>query len=143
MPSTATRGSKVETSPSRQSRIVPLISERSLPSPLARIVLLAAEPVKASLRRAQTRHAALTEPAASRNPFILTRGNGSFWKPLQGDVSTLLQRGTFLLCRDTVNGNIKALLRRGRGYKNLRYLLLKAQRMAVTKTAFLVLQKAA
>lgn len=28
---------------------------------------------------------------------------------------------------ETVNGNIKALLRRGRGYKNLRYLLLKAQ----------------
>ena len=35
------------------------------------------------------------------------------------------------------------LLRRGRGYKNLRYLLLKAQRMAVTKTEFIVLQKAA
>jgi transposase len=44
---------------------------------------------------------------------------------------------------EAVNGNIKALLRRGRGYKNLHYLLLKAQRMAVTKTEFLVLQKAA
>jgi len=44
---------------------------------------------------------------------------------------------------EAVNGNIKALLRRGRGYKNLRYLLLKAQRMAATKTEFLVLQKAA
>jgi transposase len=44
---------------------------------------------------------------------------------------------------EAVNSNIKALLRRGRGYKNLRYLLLKAQRMAVTKTEFLVLQKAA
>jgi transposase len=44
---------------------------------------------------------------------------------------------------EAVNGNIKALLRRGRGYKNLRYLLLKVQRMAVTKTEFLVLQKAA
>jgi transposase len=44
---------------------------------------------------------------------------------------------------EAINGNIKALLRRGRGYKNLRYLLLKAQRMAVTKTEFLVLQKAA
>jgi hypothetical protein len=32
---------------------------------------------------------------------------------------------------------------RGRGYKNLGYLLLKAQRMAVTKTEFIVLQKAA
>ncbi len=44
---------------------------------------------------------------------------------------------------EAVNGNIKSLLRRGRGYQNLRYLLLKAQRMAVTKTEFLVLQKAA
>jgi hypothetical protein len=31
---------------------------------------------------------------------------------------------------EAVNGNIKALLRRGRGYSNLRYLLLKAQRLA-------------
>ena len=42
-----------------------------------------------------------------------------------------------------VNGNIKALLRRGRGYKNLRYLLLKAQRLAALKTEFLILRKAA
>jgi transposase len=44
---------------------------------------------------------------------------------------------------EAVNGNIKSLLRRGRGYKNLRYLLLKAQRMAVTKTEFITLQKIA
>ena len=44
---------------------------------------------------------------------------------------------------EAVNGNIKALLRRGRGYKNLRYLLLKAQRMAALKADFLVLRKAA
>ncbi len=44
---------------------------------------------------------------------------------------------------EAINGNIKALLRRGRGYKNLGYLLLKAQRMAVTKTEFIVFQKAA
>ena len=44
---------------------------------------------------------------------------------------------------EAVNGNIKTLLRRGRGYKNLRYLLLKAQRMAVAKTEFVVFQKAA
>lgn len=44
---------------------------------------------------------------------------------------------------EAVNGNIKALLRRGRGYKNLDYLLLKAQRMAVTKTEFVVYRKAA
>lgn len=44
---------------------------------------------------------------------------------------------------EAVNGNIKALLRRGRGYKNLRYLLLKAQRIAATRTEFVVFQKAA
>jgi transposase len=36
---------------------------------------------------------------------------------------------------EAVNSNIKALLRRGRGYKNIRYLPLKAE--------FLVLRKAA
>ena len=44
---------------------------------------------------------------------------------------------------EAVNGNIKMLLRRGRGYQNLRYLLLKAQRMAATKTEFVVFRKAA
>ena len=44
---------------------------------------------------------------------------------------------------EAVNGNIKSLLRRGRGYKNLRYMLLKAQRMAVTKAEFVVFKKAA
>jgi transposase len=44
---------------------------------------------------------------------------------------------------EAVNGNIKSLLRRGRGYKNLRYLLLKAQRMAVTRTEFVAFKKAA
>src|SRR5215472_10010429 len=44
---------------------------------------------------------------------------------------------------EAVNGNIKALLRRGRGYRDLNYLLLKAQRLAATKTEFIALQKAA
>ena len=44
---------------------------------------------------------------------------------------------------EAVNGNIKSLLRSGRGYKNLRYLLLKAQRMAATKTEFVAFKKAA
>ena len=44
---------------------------------------------------------------------------------------------------EAVNGNIKALLRRGRGYRDMHYLLLKAQRMAVTKTEFVAFQKAA
>jgi transposase len=44
---------------------------------------------------------------------------------------------------EAVNANIKALLRRGRGYKNIRYLLLKAQRLATLKAEVLVLRKAA
>jgi transposase len=44
---------------------------------------------------------------------------------------------------EAVNGNIKALLRRGRGYRDMNYLLLKAQRLAATKTEFVAFQKAA
>ena len=44
---------------------------------------------------------------------------------------------------EAVNGNIKALLRRGRGYRDLNYLLLKAQRLAATKTEFVAFRKAA
>jgi transposase len=44
---------------------------------------------------------------------------------------------------EAVNGNIKSLLRRGRGYKDLRYLLLKAQRMAAIKSEVVVLARAA
>ena len=38
---------------------------------------------------------------------------------------------------------LKALLRRGRGYRDLNYLLLKAQRLAAAKTEFVAFQKAA
>jgi transposase len=44
---------------------------------------------------------------------------------------------------EAINSNIKTRLRRGCGYQNLRYLLLKVQRMAATKTEFIVLKKAA
>ena len=74
-------------------------------------------------------------------------------KPFQNLALMLLDHldGIFNYCRtrvpfgvvEAINGNIKTLLRRGRGYKNLAYLLLKAQRMAVTKTEFIVLQEAA
>jgi transposase len=37
---------------------------------------------------------------------------------------------------EAVNGNIRMLINRGRGYKNLRYLLLKAKRRAVTNVEF-------
>jgi len=44
---------------------------------------------------------------------------------------------------EAVNRNIKALLRRGRDYRDMNYLLLKAQRSAAPKTEFLALQKTA
>ena len=44
---------------------------------------------------------------------------------------------------EAINGNLKTLMRRGRGYKNLRYFLLKAQRMAALKTEFVAFRKAA
>jgi transposase len=44
---------------------------------------------------------------------------------------------------EAVNGNIKALLQRGRGYRDLNYLLLKAQRLAATKTEFVAFRRAA
>ncbi len=44
---------------------------------------------------------------------------------------------------EAVTGKIKALLRRGRGYSNLCYLLLKAQRMASLKTEWVVFLTAA
>lgn len=61
------------------------------------------------------------------------------------------QEGLLNYCRakvrlgvvEAVNGNIKSILRRGRGYRNLRYLLLKAQHMAASRTEFLALQNAA
>ena len=74
-------------------------------------------------------------------------------KPMEKLAQTLLNHleGILNYCKtkvplgvvEAVNGNIKALLRRGRGYRDLKYLLLKAQRLAVTKTEFIALEKAA
>jgi transposase len=74
-------------------------------------------------------------------------------RPFEKLAATLLDHldGILNYCRtkvplgvvEAVNGNIKGILRRGRGYKNLRYLLLKAQRMAATRTQFAVSQKVA
>lgn len=44
---------------------------------------------------------------------------------------------------EAINANIRALINRGRGYKDLEYLLLKAQRMAATNTQFVVFRKVA
>ena len=41
---------------------------------------------------------------------------------------------------EAINGNIRMLINRGRGYKNMRYLLLKAKRMAVTNTEYVAFQ---
>jgi hypothetical protein len=74
-------------------------------------------------------------------------------KPMEKLANMLLNHleGILNYCRtkvrlgvvEAVNGNIKALLRRGRGYRNLNYLLLKAQRLAATRTEFVAFQKAA
>ncbi len=74
-------------------------------------------------------------------------------EPFQKLAEMLLrhQEGILNYCRtkvpfgvvEAVNGNIKALMRRGRGYSNLRYLLLKAQRMAALKTEIVVFRKTA
>ena len=42
---------------------------------------------------------------------------------------------------EAINGNIRMLINRGRGYKNLRYLLLKAKRMVVTNTEYVAFRK--
>jgi transposase len=42
---------------------------------------------------------------------------------------------------EAINGNIRMLINRGRGYKNMRYLLLKAKRMAVTNTEFVAFKQ--
>jgi transposase len=73
-------------------------------------------------------------------------------KPMEKLARTLLNHleGILNYCKtkvpmgvvEAVNGNIKALLRRGRGYRDLNYLLLKAQRLAATKTEFVAFQKA-
>ena len=41
---------------------------------------------------------------------------------------------------EAVNGNIRLLINRGRGYQNLRYLLLKAKRLAVTNVEFIAVR---
>ena len=42
---------------------------------------------------------------------------------------------------EAITGNIKSLLRRGRGYKNLRYLLLKVKRLAVSNLEFIAVRR--
>jgi hypothetical protein len=63
-------------------------------------------------------------------------------KPLEKLADTLLKHAegiaNYCLTKvrfgvvEAVKGNIRMLINRGRGYKNLRYLLLKAKRVAVS-----------
>ena len=72
-------------------------------------------------------------------------------KPLEALADILLKHvdGILNYCRtkvrfgvvEALNGNIRMLINRGRGYKNVRYLLLKAKRMAVTNAEFVELQQ--
>jgi transposase len=72
-------------------------------------------------------------------------------KPMEKLAGRLLHiEGILNYCRtkvpmgvvEAVNGNIKARLRRGRGYRDMNYLLLKGQRLAATKTESATFQKA-
>jgi transposase len=72
-------------------------------------------------------------------------------RPVQDLAETLIKHlgGIMNYCRtkvrfgvvEAINGNIRMLINRGRGYKNLRYLLWKVRRTAVTKTGYVALQK--
>jgi transposase len=42
---------------------------------------------------------------------------------------------------EAINGNIRMMINRGRGYRNLRYLLLKVRRIAVINAEYIALQK--
>jgi transposase len=44
---------------------------------------------------------------------------------------------------EAINGNIRMMINRGRGYRNLRYLLLKVRRMAVINAEYIALQRMA
>ena len=74
-------------------------------------------------------------------------------KPFEELAVTLLKHleGIANYCRtkvrmgvvEAVNGNIRMLINRGRGYKNLRYLLLKAKRLAVSNLELLAVRRIA
>jgi transposase len=91
-------------------------------------------------------HAELLEEL-DRSTAVATVGTLS--KPRENAVgsprrhSQLLPHESTLRSSGSHQRQHQTLFRRGPGYKNLGYPLLKAQRMAVTKTEFIVFQKAA
>src|SRR2546427_13200740 len=72
-------------------------------------------------------------------------------KPFEKLADTLLKHleGIANYCRtkvrmgvvEAVNGNIRMLINRGRGYKNLRYLLLKAKRLSASNLDLLAVRR--
>ncbi len=65
---------------------------------------------------------------------------GMLLKHLEGILNYCRTRVRFGVV-EAINGNIRMLINRGRGYQNMRYLLLKAQRMVVTNTEYVAFQK--
>ena len=61
-------------------------------------------------------------------------------KHLQGILSYCRTKVRFGVV-EAVNGNIRMLINRGRGYKNVRYLLLKAKRMNTSNLEFVAVQR--
>jgi transposase len=68
-------------------------------------------------------------------------GKGKRWLVLTRWVN--LSESKRQMLNELFSLNRRMLLSRGRGYENLRYLLLKAQRLAATKTEFIAMKKAA
>lgn len=66
----------------------------------------------------------------------------TLWNHLQGILNYCRTKVRFGVV-EAINANLKSLLRRGRGYRNLEYLLLKARRMTATNVEFIVVRKAA
>jgi transposase len=64
---------------------------------------------------------------------------GTLLKHLHGILNYCRTKVRFGLV-EAVNGNIRMLINRGRGYQNLRYMLLKAKRMAVSNIEFVAVQ---
>ena len=70
-------------------------------------------------------------------------------KPFEDLAAMLLKHldGILNYCRtkvrfgvvEALNGNIRMMINRGRGYQNLRYLLLKVKRMVVTNLEFIAI----
>ncbi|MGA2772333.1 MAG: transposase [Bryobacteraceae bacterium] len=78
---------------------------------------------------------------------IIKGKRGQRLKPFEELAAMLLKHldGIANYCRtkvrvgvvEALNGNIRMMIGRGRGYQNLRYLLLKVKRLAVTNVEFI------